>query len=119
MSRDPTVFSLTDNQINELLELREQYQLSIGYDISDPVVWFRNHLSGYLSTLALAATVENHKLRFRNLSPLRIDSMRAFESYLGRQPTAEDLIQELSLFTTVPDYLAEAINRDVAQLLRN
>jgi hypothetical protein len=108
---------LSDDQARELMQLRFSYQDRIGYNLSDPAVWFGNHLSNYLSALYLEATAENHHHTMRRVPKLRRSTLAAFASYLKRPPTADDLIAELGRFVTVPEFAAEAIRLDVQRLL--
>jgi hypothetical protein len=94
MSSDPSSIGLSEQQAGQSVQLWNEYQSRIGFNVSDPAVWFGNHLSNCLSALCLDAPVENHRLKTRRSIQLRRDSMLAFESYLGRTPTVDDLVKE-------------------------
>jgi hypothetical protein len=110
---------LSEAQTSELLQLKDHYQLSMTRSTSDPAVWFGNNMSGYLGLLAIGAACENqgYKRIAERSTKLRRDSMRAFESYLRRRPSPDDLLQELSKVAAVPLFIAEAIRRDVERLV--
>jgi hypothetical protein len=116
MNRNPGTIGLSDEQSRQLMQLRNDYQSRIGYNLADPAIWFGNHVSNYLVALCLDAAIDNHKLKTRRSTQLRRDSILAFESYLERTPVADDLIEELGRFVTVPEFAAEAIRRDVQHL---
>src|SRR4051812_35094080 len=110
---DPANTGLSLAQADEVMRLRQEYQSRVGHRVSDPDVWYRNHLALYLGLLALDAASEGHGPVTRRAAGMRRDSAHAFASYLEHQATAEDLISELSREITVPDFLAEAIRRDI------
>jgi hypothetical protein len=120
MSKNPISIGLSDEQANQLMRLQFAYQAVIGHNISDPAVWFGCHLGIYLSALCVGAAVENQQPRGsarlqREALRHRQNAMRAFHTYLGRTPTADDLINELAQRVAVPDFVAEAIRRDIAR----
>ena len=114
MSSEPGI-GLTSEQATQLMKIRSEYKSKIGNSVSDPNVWFGNQIRNYLSALCVGA--QGGKLRFGGPSAeLRKAALLAFKSHLGRQAKAEDLIIELSRFVTVPEFLTEAIRRDMLLL---
>jgi len=117
MSNKPGI-GLTAQQAKQLMTIQGEYRSKIGRDFSDPAAWFSQHVSNYLSAVSVEAELENsgHGTGRRRAAKLRRDSLIALKSRLGRQATAEDLTNELSRFVMVPEFLVEAIRRDLLLL---
>jgi hypothetical protein len=123
MIPEPELTGLTSKQANQLVAISQRYRDRVGHDAKDPAVWFSVHIGNYLSSLALqteAECIASQKrplitLR-RSAVKLRRNTMTAFRNYLGRRPTADDLLADVRRFETVPAHIAEAISRDIARL---
>lgn len=122
MSNGSNIIKLSETQRHELEEMRKQYQATIGFDVSDPAVWFGTHLSSYITGLLLDLESEHVGSKTgttriqKQAAKIRRDTLIAFQNYFGRKPLAEDIIQELARVLTVPDYIAEAIRQDFQRL---
>lgn len=113
-----SAIQFTDEQIRQLIKLKNAYQARLGHNVADLQVWFGTHLTIYLSALALEAEGKSHGLKIRPSTTHRRASVRAFATYLGRKPSGDDIIEELSRIVAVPDFIADVIRRDVQQLQR-
>jgi len=117
MKEDEAKIGLTSEQARELFELSHNYMGQMGFDVSNPEVWFAQHLGNYLSMLALDAEIENSGHSVKKSVGLRRETMTAFESYLGHPPTADDLLNPLSQATgKIDDAIADAVRRDIKRL---
>jgi hypothetical protein len=74
MAEDVPV-DLSAEQASELMKLRAIYSNAIGHNISDPTVWFGNHINNYLSALALDATIDAHGLQMQKSTHTRRDTL--------------------------------------------
>jgi hypothetical protein len=117
MSRDPASLGLSEVQAGELMRLRNEYQSRIGYAPTDSAAWFGNQLSTYLTSLCIDAAIENHAYTSRPTTYLRKKILSEYEDYLGRTPTAGDMLHELARHVPVPEFVAEVLRRDVERLL--
>jgi hypothetical protein len=110
---------LTDQQVSELRKLEEEYRAKADLPLDKLV----GCVSCYLGYLAVSGAAENApetpalEKTCKKSNRERGEMVRIFGSLLGRTPTPDDLIQELSRFATVPPALANAIRRDVERLL--
>ena len=109
MNSDDVTVDLTEAQASELMDLMHQYDAAIGHNMTDPAVWFGNHVSMYVKALALDATMEAHGFRMRKSIGTRRSSLQACENYLGWAPSARDILGEVSRLVAVPPYIADAI----------
>lgn len=115
---------MTDLQVRELMKLSDFYSLIIGHDVSIPSIWFGNHVGSYLRMVGYASEVKRIKRPSRRFASLaegfdkeRRLSLRAFKSYLRRDATADDIIQELSRLVAVPEFISNAIRQDFDDLV--
>ena len=80
--------------------------------LSNPDVWFGVHLREYLKLLHGAQAVPGSGGWGRRAASKRRDRLQAFRTYLGREATAEDVLDELTKIAEVPPFVEEAIRHD-------
>ena len=121
--KNESTIGLSDRELSQLWDVSEEYGSRIGFKVSDPAVWFGVHVKNHLRALCGGAAASNRESQTRQwkklqtqFNKLRQYSMQAFKSYSGRKPTADDLLQELSRFVTVPEFASKAIRRGVERL---
>lgn len=120
MSSASKTIGLSIDQTRELEQLQQEHRSKIGHNFSDPADRFRGVLSLYLSLLCVDAYVETGTTKISNpkaVTTERRQLLRSLRRQFGRKPTADDLVGELSRFVTVPDFVGEAIQRDIRRLL--
>jgi hypothetical protein len=103
--KHPKEIGLSDDHVTQLEVFIDTYSSKMGIA-----------LRTYLECLAINAAAEKSRYNIKKGSRLRSRAIMAFENQVGRKPSAEDLIQELSAVTSIPAYIAEAIRRDMARL---
>ena len=119
--KDCNSTGLTMDQADELGDLIEQYGEAIGPLKTLPPT-FGDCVLMYLRTLWLHAEMERFPKRFgRSMAKLRKERapwLRRMANDLRRQPSADDLLQQLGRFVAVPEFVARAI-RDDLRLIRS
>jgi hypothetical protein len=99
------------------MRLRNEYQNHIGNAPTNLGAWFGNQLSTCLTSLCIDAAIESHGSASPLTTYLRQNILAELESYLGRNPTAEDLIKEFARHSTVPKFVAAVLCRAVERRL--
>jgi hypothetical protein len=106
---------LTSEQSAKLIKISGEFQSKQVSDADAGDIRFHQHIKSYLNMLCLAGELQTNnqsgalaQVAYQERKATRL----AFDRHFKRAATAQDILNEIAQFVTVPQFLANLISED-------
>jgi len=123
MSKKSNRIDLSSDQALEIMNVRRQFLSAMEIDVTNPEFVLGDTIASYIGYLSIGAEAENYEKRsgksahLRDTSKDRRNLIRTIGSFIGRNPTAKNIVDELAKkVETIPSFLEKTIRDDIEHI---